>query len=227
MMADGARLAWSQLWAIVWKDLRSEMRTRQAWMSMGLFALLTLVVFNFAFDLRVENLATVGPGALWVAFIFASILGLSRNITVEQDRGPMDRLLVAPVDRSIVYLAKVIGNVIVISVIEAVALPIFATLYNLPVVQPAIAPIMLLGTIGVAAVGTQFAALAANTRARELLTPLLIFPLIVPVVIGAVRATEALLTPIHGDAPWLGLLAAFDVIFLSVSAITFQFVVEE
>jgi heme exporter protein B len=94
-------------------------------------------------------------------------------------------------------------------------------------VQPAIAPITLLGTIGVAAVGTQFAALAANTRARELLTPLLIFPLIVPVVIGAVRATEALFTPIHGDAPWLGLLAAFDVIFLSISAITFQFVVEE
>lgn len=227
MRADGARLAWEQFWAIVWKDLRSEMRTRQAWMSMGLFALLTLVVFNFAFDLRVENLATVGPGALWIAFIFASILGLSRNITVEQDRGPMDRLLIAPVDRSIVYLAKVVGNVIVITVIEAVALPIFAMLYNLPVMQLAIVPITLLGTIGVAAVGTQFAALAANTRARELLTPLLIFPLIVPVVIGAVRATEALFTPIHGDAPWLGLLAAFDVIFLSISAITFQFVVEE
>jgi heme exporter protein B len=227
MMADGAHLAWQQFWAIVWKDLRSELRTRQAWMSMGLFALLTLVVFNFAFDLRVENLATVGPGALWIAFIFASILGLSRNITAEQDRGPMDRLLIAPVDRSVVYLAKVIGNVIVISVIEAVALPIFALLYNLPIMQPMIAPITLLGTIGVAAVGTQFAALAANTRARELLTPLLIFPLIVPVVIGAVRATEALFTPIPGDAPWLGLLAAFDVIFLSVSAITFQFVVEE
>jgi len=226
-MADDTRLAWTQLWAIVGKDLRSELRTRQAWTSMGLFALLTLVVFNFAFDLRVEDMATVGPGALWIAFIFASILGLSRNITVEQDRGPMDRLLVAPVDRSIVYLAKVIGNVIVILVIEAVALPIFALLYNLPVIQPAIAPITLLGTLGVAAVGTQFAALAANTRARELLTPLLIFPLIVPVVIGAVRATEALLTPIYGDAPWLGLLAAFDVIFLSVSAITFQYVVEE
>ena len=227
MMADGARLSWIQFWAIVGKDLRSELRTRQAWMSMGLFALLTLVVFNFAFDLRIEDVATVGPGALWIAFIFASILGLSRNITVEQDRGPMDRLLVAPVDRSVVYLAKVIGNVIVISVIEAVALPIFALLYNLPVIQLAIAPITLLGTLGVAAVGTQFAALAANTRARELLTPLLIFPLIVPVVIGAVRATEALLTPIHGDAPWIGLLAAFDVIFLSLSAITFQYVVEE
>ncbi|HEX8732473.1 MAG TPA: heme exporter protein CcmB [Ktedonobacterales bacterium] len=227
MLNDGVRLAWTQFWAIVWKDLRAEARTRQAWMSMGLFALLTLVVFNFAFDLRVTNQATVGPGALWIAFIFASILGLARNITAEQDRGPMDRLLMTPVDRSVVYLAKVVGNVIVISVIETVALPIFALLYNLPILQPMIAPITLLGTVGVAAVGTQFAALAANTRARELLTPLLIFPLIVPVVIGAVRATEALFTPIHGDAPWLGLLAAFDVIFLSISAVTFQFVVEE
>ncbi len=227
MNTQGVRLAWDQFWAIVWKDLRSELRTRQAWMSMGLFALLTLVVFNFAFDLRVENKAAVGPGALWIAFIFASILGLSRNITAEQDRGPMDRLLITPVDRSVVYLAKVTGNVIVISVVELVALPVFAVLYNLPILQPMIAPITVLGTIGVAAVGTQFAALAANTRARELLTPLLIFPLIVPVVIGAVWATEALFLPVPGDRPWLGLLAAFDVIFLSVSAITFQFVVEE
>lgn len=227
MNAYGVHLAWDQFWAIVWKDLRSELRTRQAWMSMGLFALLTLVVFNFAFDLRVENKAAVGPGALWIAFIFASILGLSRNITAEQDRGPMDRLLITPVDRSVVYLAKVTGNVIVISVVELVALPVFAVLYNLPILQPMIAPITVLGTIGVAAVGTQFAALAANTRARELLTPLLIFPLIVPVVIGAVWATEALFLPVPGDRPWLGLLAAFDVIFLSVSAITFQFVVEE
>ena len=223
----GARLAWEQFWAIIWKDLRSELRTRQAWMSMGLFALLALVVFNFAFDLRVENLATVGPGALWIAFIFASILGLSRNITVEQDRGPMDRLLIAPVDRAVVYLAKVVGNVIVISVIEVVALPIFAMLYNLPIIQPTIAPILLLGTLGVAAVGTQFAALAANTRARELLTPLLIFPLIVPVVIGAGRATSDLIAPSPGDAPWIGLIAAFDIIFLSLSAVTFEYVVED
>lgn len=223
----GARLAWEQLWAIVWKDLRAELRTRQAWMSMGLFALLTLVIFNFAFDLRIQDQRAVGPGALWVSFIFASVLGLARNITVEQDRGPMDRLMALPVDRSVVYLAKVIGNVLVISVVEVVALPVFAALYNLPALTFPIIPITLLGTIGIAAVGTQYAALAANTRARELLTPLLIFPLITPVVIGAVRATEALFSPVYGDAPWLGLLAAFDVIVLSISAVTFQFVVEE
>lgn len=227
MTLTGARLAWEQFWAIVWKDLRSELRTRQAWMSMGLFALLTLVVFNFAFDLRIQDQRVVGPGALWIAFIFASILGLARNITVEQDRGPMDLLMALPVDRAVVYLAKVAGNVLVISAVEIVALPVFAALYNLPALTAAVIPITLLGTIGIAAIGTQYAALAANTRARELLTPLLIFPLITPVVIGAVRATEALFSPVYGDAPWMGLLAAFDIIFLSVSAVTFQFVVEE
>jgi len=224
---SGMRLAWGQLWAIVGKDLRTELRTRQVWLSMGVFALLTLLVFSFAFDLRVANTAAVGPGALWVAFIFASMLGLGRNIASEQERGPMDRLLLCPVDRQIIYLAKVIGNVVFIGVVEIVALPVFAALYNLPIIVWAILPITLLGTLGVAAVGVIFAALAANTRAREFLLPLLVFPLIVPVVIGAVKATEALVTPIQGDAPWLGLIAAFDIIFLSLSAVLFHFVVEE
>ena len=223
----GARLFWRQIAAIVAKDLRIELRTRQAWMAMGLFALLALVVFNFAFDLRVTNQAAVGPGALWVAFIFASLLGLGRNIAAEQERGPLDRLLICPVDRQALYLAKVIGNVIVIGAVEIVALPVFAALYNLPLLVGMILPITLLGTIGVATIGTLFAALAASTRARELLLPLLIFPLILPVVIASVRATEGLISPLHGDAPWLGLLIAFDVIFLSLATLTFQYVVEE
>ncbi len=221
------RLAWGQLWAIVGKDLRLELRTRQVWMSMGVFALLALLIFSFAFDLRVANKAAVGPGALWVAFIFASMLGLGRNIAAEQERGPMDRLLLCPVDRTVIYLAKVIGNVIFIGVVEAVALPVFAALYDLPIITGLIVLITLLGTIGIAAVGVIFSALAANTRAREFLLPLLVFPIIIPVVLGSVRATEALVNPIHGDPPWLGLIIAFDIICLSVSAILFQFVVEE
>ncbi|HLY31878.1 MAG TPA: heme exporter protein CcmB [Ktedonobacterales bacterium] len=221
------RLAWGQLWAIVRKDLRTELRTRQVWLSMGVFALLTLLIFSFAFDLRIENTAAVGPGALWVSFIFASMLGLGRAIGAEQERGPMDRLLLCPVDRQVIYLAKVISNVIFIGVVEIVALPVFAALYDLPIITGMIVPITLLGTLGIAAVGVIFSTLAANTRAREFLLPLLIFPLIIPVVIGAVRATEALVNPIHNDAPWLGLIIAFDIIFLSVSAILFQYVVEE
>ncbi len=222
-----ARDAWDQLWAIIWKDLRCELRGPQVWMAMGLFALLSLVIFNFAFDLRVDNQVAVAPGALWIAFVFASMLGLGRTVAAEQEQGAMDRLLLCPVDRQVIFLAKLVGNLVFILVVEGVAVPVFAAIYNLPVVTPGIVPVMLLGTLGIATIGTLFAAITANTRARELLLPLLVFPLIVPVMIAAVRATQALLAPVSGGPPWLGLLAAFDIIFLSITAITFRYVVEE
>jgi heme exporter protein B len=216
-----------QVTAIVWKDVRCELRARQTWLAMGLFALLVLVVFNFAFDLRVENTAAVAPGVLWVAFVFASILGLGRTLAAERDQGPLDRLLLCPVDRKAVYCAKLIGNLLFIGAVEVVAVPIFAAIYDVPIALGGLVPVVALGTLGVAAVGTLFAAVAANTRAREVLLPVLVFPLLVPVVIAAVRATSALIAPLAHDAPWLGLLAAFDVIFVSISAIAFEYVVED
>ena len=217
----------NQVGAILWKDIRCELRSKQMWIGMGMFALLVLVIFNFAFDLRLENKAAIAPGALWVAFVFASLLGLGRTIAAEREHGSMDRLLLCPVDRKAIYLAKLLGNMLFIGVVEVVALPIFAALFNIPLFAGALLPIVLLGTLGIAAVGTLFSAMAAATRARELLLPLLVFPLIVPVVIGAVRATGALLIAAANEPPWLGLIAAFDVIFLSVSMITFEFVIEE
>ncbi|HLZ23180.1 MAG TPA: heme exporter protein CcmB [Ktedonobacterales bacterium] len=225
-MSD-TRLFWSQVWAIIWKDLRCELRSRQVWIGMGLFALLVLVVFNFAFDLRTDNLVAVAPGALWVAFVFASMLGLGRTFNAEQDRGSMDRLLLCPVDRKAIYLAKLLGNVLFITAVEIVAVPVFAVIYNIPIITGLLIPVVLGGTIGIASIGTLFSAVAANTRAREVLLPLLVFPMIVPIVIGAVKATQSLVSPVSGDAPWLGLVLAFDVIFLSLSALTFQYVVEE
>ena len=216
-----------QVIAILWKDVRYELRSKQMWTGMGLFALLVLVIFNFAFDLRVDNKAAVAPGALWVAFVFASLLGLGRTIAAEREMGSMDRLLLCPVDRKAIYLAKLLGNMLFIGVVEIVALPIFAALFDVPLFVGALLPIVFLGTLGIAAVGTLFAAMAAATRARELLLPILVFPLIVPVVIGAVRATGTLLVPAANEPPWLGLIAAFDVIFLTVSMLTFEYVVEE
>jgi heme exporter protein B len=216
-----------QVIAILWKDVHSEWRSKQMWTGMGLFAILVLVIFNFAFDLRVDNKAAVAPGALWVAFVFASMLGLGRTIAVEREKGTMDRLLLCPVDRKAVYLAKLLGNMLFIGVVEIVALPIFAVLFDVPLFFGPLLPIVLLGTLGIAAVGTLFAAMAAATRARELLLPILVFPLIVPVVIAAVRATGTLLVPAANEPPWLGLMAAFDVIFLSVSMLTFEYIVDE
>ena len=217
----------TQTIAILWKDIRYELRSKQTWTGMGLFAIIVLVIFNFAFDLRVDTMAAVAPGALWVAFVFASILGLGRTIAAEREKGSLDRLLLCPVDRKAIYLAKLLGNILFIGVVELVALPIFMILFNLPLQAGPLLLIVALGTLGIAAVGTLFSAMAAATQARELLLPILIFPLIVPVVIGSVRATSDLIAPVANDPPWLGLIAAFDVIFLSVSMLTFEFVVEE
>lgn len=222
-----ARSFFEQVGAILWKDIRCELRSKQTWIGMGLFALLVLVIFNFTFDLRVDNKAAIAPGVLWVAFIFASMLGLSRTIAAEREHGSLDRLLLCPVDRKAIYLAKLLGNVFLIGIVECVALPVFAALFDLPLFVVALVPIVLLGTLGIAAVGTLFSAMAAATRARELLLPVLVFPLIIPVVISSVRAMEALIVPSPNEPPWLGLIIAFDVIFLSVSMLTFQYVIEE
>ncbi len=216
-----------QVMAILWKDIRYELRSKQMWTGMGLFAILVLVIFNFAFDLRVDNKAAVAPGALWVAFVFASMLGLGRTIAAEREKGSMDRLLLCPVDRKAIYLAKLLGNMLFIGVVEIVALPIFSALFGIPLFVGVFLPVVLLGTLGIAAVGTLFSAMAAATQARELLLPILVFPLIVPIVIGAVRVTGSLIAPAANEPPWLGLIAAFDIIFLSVSMLTFEYVVEE
>ena len=221
------RVFYTQVYMLLWKDIRCELRSKQTWLGMGLFALLVLVIFNFAFDLRADNKAAVAPGALWIAFIFASLLGLGRTMAAEHDHGSMDRLLLCPVDRRAVYLAKLIGNVLFIGVVELVALPVFAALFDLPLDIGRLIPIVLSGTLGVAIMVTLFSAMATATRARELLLPALVFPLLVPVVIAAVRATEDLVLPVVNEPPWLGLILAFDVIFFSASIMLFQYVIEE
>ena len=215
-----------QVLTILWKDIRCELRSKQTWTGMGLFALLVLVIFNFAFDLRVDNKAAIAPGVLWVAFVFASLLGLGRTIAAEREKGSLDRLLLCPVNRKAIYLAKLLGNMLFIGVVEIEALPVFAALFDVPLFG-ALLPIVLLGTLGIAGIGTLFSAMAAATQARELLLPILVFPLIVPVVIAAVRATGTLMVPVVNEPPWLGLMAAFDIIFLTVSILTFEYVIEE
>jgi heme exporter protein B len=226
-----ARMFGLQVWTILWKDMRYEVRSKQTWLGMGMFVLLVLVIFNFTFDLNTSTVVAIAPGALWVAFIFASLLGLGRTVVAEQEQATMDRLLITPVDRKAIYLAKLLGNLLFIGVVEIIALPVFAVLFNLSIWQaPTLLELILielLGALGIASVGTLFSVMAAVTRAKELLMPILIFPLVVPVVISAVRATTNLLAPVSGDPPWLGLLIAFDVIFLCVSTLLFQFVVEE
>ncbi|HEY4033748.1 MAG TPA: heme exporter protein CcmB [Ktedonobacteraceae bacterium] len=220
------RIFLSQVIAILWKDIRYELRSKQTWLGMGMFALLVLVIFNFTFDLRVDNVSAVAPGVLWIAFIFASLLGLGRTLAAEREQSSMDRLLLCPVNRKAIYLAKLLGNLLFIGVVEIVALPVYALLFNVPL-PAALLLIVLLGTLGIATIGTLFSVMAAATRARELLLPILVFPLIVPVVISVIQATQQLMVPTVNEPPWIGLLIAFDIIFLSISMLTFQYVIEE
>ena len=220
---------WGPVFAILWKDLLLEVRTREMVMPILVFALLVVVVFNFAVNPRQALVPLVAPGILWVAFTFAGVLGLSRIFALEKEAGGIQGMMLAPVSRDILYMGKLLGGVLFMLAVELVAMPIFLMLFNLPLWQPELWLIAVLATVGFGAVGTTFSAMATNTRAREIMLPLLFFPIAVPVIIGAVEATAGV---IQGDAwgaysRWLGLMAAFDAVFLVVGAMTFDFVLGE
>ncbi len=218
----------SRVVAIVWKDIVTEMQSKEILISMFTFAFLVMVVFNFAFELKVENMAALSPGVLWVAFTFSGILGLNRSFVIEKDKGSLEGLMLAPVDRSAIYLGKLASNLIFMLLVEAIMLPVFGALYNAPVLNASMLLVVFLGTMGFASVGTLFSAVAVNTRIRETMMPVLFLPIVVPVVIAAVRFTGDTLVGGTGDVlPWLNLLIAFDVVFLAISFLAFEFVVEE
>ncbi|MBV9357012.1 MAG: heme exporter protein CcmB [Chloroflexi bacterium] len=217
--------------ALVWKDLLAELRSRELVLASVVFALLVLVIFSLAFDLRVDNAASVAPGVLWVTFTFAGVLSLGRSFARERDRGTLEGLLLAPMDRSALYLAKMTVNVGQMLVVELVALPVAMALFDLQVDLPRLVLALVLGTIGVAGVGTLFGAMAAHTRAREVLLPLLLFPIQMPVVLATVKSTAAAIyldsVPANDSANWLGLLIAFDGLFLGLSVLLFDVVLEQ
>lgn len=216
---------------IVWKDIMVELRTKDIFAAMFLFALLVIIIFNFAFAPGTGNISQLAPGILWVAFTFAGVLGLNRSFIFEKDRGSLQGLMLSPVDRGVIYLGKMLGNIIFISLVELITLPLFALFFNLNLFHliPRLALVFLISTVGFAAAGTLLAAVSVNTKAREVMLPILLFPIIVPVIIGAVKSTGKILEgkPLTEIFPWLKLLAAFDIIFIIVSFLVFEYVVEE
>jgi heme exporter protein B len=214
--------------ALVWKDLLVELRGREMLGAMVVFALITIVTLNFAFDLTSEDREVSGAGGLWIAFLFAGMLGLGRSLAVERDRGTLEGLALCPVDGGIIFLGKLISNFLFIAIVQLISLPVFAGLYNLPALSPVLLLIAVAGAVGFAGLGTLFSAVASGSRSREILMPLLLFPLMIPVVIAAVRATTLVLQGRGDDAwPWFNLLAAFDVIFVTLAYVVFDLVLED
>jgi heme exporter protein B len=215
--------------AVVWKDLAAELRSRELLTAMLVFALLVILVFNFAMELDIQARQTVTSGVLWVTFAFAGTLGLNRSMAVERDRGCLDGLLLAPVDRSALYFGKAAGNLVFMLVVEANVLPTYSLLYNVNLFRPGLVVVVVLGSVGYSAVGTLLSSMAVQARTRDVLLPILLFPVILPVLVAAVKASNAFLQGLEmvDIWPWLNLLIVYDVVFVAVAFMVFDFVVEE
>jgi heme exporter protein B len=217
-------------WIVLWKDLVSERRSKETLNALFFFALLLLVLFQFALGDDRERLTAALPGLLWLGFVLSGLVGLGRAFLAEREHDCWEGLVLAPGDKSAVYLGKVAGNLLLMLAVEAITLVLFALFFNVDVagfLLPLVV-VLLLGTVGLAAVGTLFAAMTANVRAREVLFPVLLLPILVPVLLGAVKATEAVMLgePLSAVAHWLQLLGAADVVYLTVGILTFDAVLE-
>ncbi len=219
----------TKILVIFWKDILTELRTKEVVTSVLVFALLVLVIFNFAFGTRTDTVELVAPGILWVALTFGGVLGFNRILTVEKENSCLEGLMLCPVDRAVIYWGKLVGSFTFTLAIAVVITPIFLVLFNLPLFVPGLALIIVLATLGFAAVGTLFSAMAINTRARDIMLPILFLPVVIPVIVAAVKATAPILAgqPWGDMLTWLQIIIAFDIIYLVVATLVFEFVVEE
>jgi heme exporter protein B len=218
--------------ALLRKELLVELRTLESVPGMSLFAVTTFVVFHFALN-RGSVEGDLGAGILWVTLLFAAILGVNRLFVADAEQGGFDGFLLAPADRTAMLVAKLLTLLAYLVVLELVAAPAFALLLlgpSLGQALPDLLGVLVLGDLGIAAIGTLVAALAVQTRARDLLGPLLGLPLLVPIVIGAARATSPLLSSTHHGGPalrWLLLLGLYDLVFGLIAYAVFDFLLED
>jgi heme exporter protein B len=215
---------------VAWKDLLVERRSKETLNALLFFSLLLLFVFQFALGPDRERLAGVLPGVLWLGFILSGLLALGRTFLVEREHDCWEGLLLAPGDKSAIYVGKLAGNLALMGVVETLVLGLFVVFFDIDLSRafPGLVAVVALGTVGLAAVGTLFAAMTAHIRAREVLFPVLLLPVQVPVLLATVKATEALLLgePLSAVAHWIKLLAAADVVYVVVGLLTFDVLLE-
>jgi heme exporter protein B len=198
---------------------------------MFLFALLVILIFIFSINLSIVKASEVGPGILWVAFLFAGTIGLNRSFMLEKENGCLMGLMLVPADRTAIYFGKLISNLIFLSIMELFILPLFMIFFNIDLLSH-LGPLLIvvfLGTLGFCALGTLLSSLSSNLKTREIMLPILLYPLLIPIVIGAVRMTGQILDGVElfDMMKWIGLTASFDIIYIGVSIMTIDHILEE
>jgi len=216
---------------ILGKDLRTELRTLQSLPAMALFAVTTFVIFHFALD-RNSLSGSLAAGVLWTTVLFAAVLGINRLFVAEREQGGFDAMRLAPIDRTALFAAKAAALLVYLVALELVVVPVFAVFFlDSASALPPLVPVLLLADLGLAATGTVVSSMAVNSRARDLLAPLVLLPLIVPLMIAATGASEPLLAVggpgYHRFGSWLAVLGLYDLVFLLVGYAVFDFLVED
>ncbi len=218
-------------WLVAQKDLMIEFRTRSAFFSAVVFALIAIVIFYFAWDPTGVAAIDLAPGVLWVIFTFSGLLGMHRSFSVEEPDRAIEGLIASPISRESIFLGKAIASLVFVIAVQIIAIPAVGLFYNLPLASIAapLAGIAFLAAIGLVAVGTLFSAMAVNTRLAELLLPMLSLPFFVPIVLPAAQATAKLMSgrPVGDAVAWLKLLIAFDIVFIVACTLAYPFTLEE
>ena len=217
------------VFSIFWKDLLAERRTREILGTMLVFALTVILIFVFAFDLSIEMRSKAAPGVIWVTLCFAGTISLNRTMSLEKDREGFDALLLAPVDRTAIFVGKALVNWIYLLITAAILLPVYALFNNVNLFNGGVAGVILLGTLGYILTGTLLSTLSLQLRTRDMLLPVLLFPVLIPLLLAVVRASTILLQGgIQGElSTWLLLLAGYDLIFMALGVMVFDKIIEE
>ena len=226
-MGDYARV----VWAIIAKDATVEWRTKTAFLSAMVFAILVLSILFFARDPTAVSSLDVAPGALWVTFTFAAMVGLNRAFLLERENGAMDGMLLTPIPRTAIFVGKMGGNLLFVALVEAISIPLFIVFYNVSLAArlPQLILVTAMATVAFVAVGTLLSAMVVRTRFAELMLPVLLLPFLIPPVVSAVQVTARILAgrPLSEMMGWLRLLAGFDIVFCVLTVLLFEATLDE
>lgn len=221
---------WRRVRAVVWKDLTAERRSKAGFNSVAALGVTILVLFGFALGPDTQALRDAAAGALWLAALFAGVMAFNRSYQVEIETGALEQLLLYPGARWTLFVGKLVANFLFVGLMLAIVVPVGIVLFqvSVPAAWPSLLLILLLGAIGLVVLGTFYAAMASRSRAREVLLPLLLFPMLVPVLLAAMQASKVLLAGdmMHEAGAWMKMLVAYDIIFLLATLLAFEHVIE-